>query len=53
MEPVASTVARALAETAAQRQARIDAAVARCVMPIGEDEAQTWDAIAGQRAQPA
>ena len=50
---IMTIIAANVAETAAQRQARIDAAVARCVMPIGEDEARIWDEIAGQRAQAA
>lgn len=48
-----TVIAANSAETTAQRQARIDAAVARCVMPIGDDEARIWDEIACQRAQAA
>lgn len=50
---IMTVVAANLIDAAAQQQARIDAAVARCVMPIGEDEARIWDEIASQRAQAA
>lgn len=40
-------------ETDAQRQMRIDAAVARCVSPIGTEEAILWDEHAARLAKAA
>jgi len=54
MKKIAFTaITGGLVKTDAVRRANVDAAVARCVLPIDEEEGRAWDAIVAQRAKAA